>query len=142
MAIIRENPILRLALHCVMGPGSYNSFIFRKSIALFILCTGILGRKPVPCYTAWSLELLSFKSKVLNNCLSSHTSHMTDLEFIVFNLNSGCPYFPHGQLVVLVLQIYIHRILVYSWNDIRKALYPYISFSCVLYYFLLLYNVI
>ena len=22
-----KNPILRLALHCVMGPGSYNSFI-------------------------------------------------------------------------------------------------------------------
>ena len=63
LAVIRENPILRLALHCVMGPGSYNSFIFRKSIALFILCTGILGRKPVPCYTAWSLDLPNFKNK-------------------------------------------------------------------------------
>ena len=63
LAIIRENSILRLALHCVMGHGSYNSFIFRKSIALFILCTGILGRKPVPCYTAWSLDLPYFKNK-------------------------------------------------------------------------------
>ena len=82
LVVIRENPILRLALHCVMGPGSYNSFIFRKSIALFILCTGILGRKPVPCYTAWSLDLSNFKIKNYN-CFSSHTSHMTDLEFIV-----------------------------------------------------------
>ena len=45
------------------------------------------------------------------------------------------PLFWHGQLVVLVLQIYIHRDLVYNRNDIQKALYPYISFSCVLYYF-------
>ena len=30
------------------------------------------------------------------------------------------PLFWHGQLVVLVLQIYIHRILVYSWNDTGK----------------------
>ena len=45
------------------------------------------------------------------------------------------PLFWHGQLVVLVLQIYIHRILVYSWNDIQKALYPYISFSCVCFIF-------
>ena len=28
LAVIRENPIPRLALHCVIGPGSYNSFIF------------------------------------------------------------------------------------------------------------------
>ena len=28
LAVIREKPILRLALHYVMGPGSYNSFIF------------------------------------------------------------------------------------------------------------------
>ena len=61
LAIIRENPILRLALHYVMGPGSYNSFIFQKSIALFILCTGILGRKPVPCYMAWSLDISDLK---------------------------------------------------------------------------------
>ena len=52
------------------------------------------------------------------------------------------PSFWHGQLVVLVLQIYIHRILVYSWNDIRKALYPYITFSCALYYFPLLCNLL
>ena len=82
LAVIRENPILRLALHCVMGPGSYNSFIFRKSIAPFVLCTGILGRKPILCYTAWSLDLPNYKIKI-NNCFSSHTSHMNDLEFIV-----------------------------------------------------------
>ena len=64
LAVIRENPIPRLALHCVIGPGSYNSFIFSLfSIALFVLCTGILGRKPVPCYTAWSLDLPNFKNK-------------------------------------------------------------------------------
>ena len=28
LAVIRENPILRFALHCVMGTGSYNGFIF------------------------------------------------------------------------------------------------------------------
>ena len=82
LAVIRENPIPRLALHCVIGPGSYNSFIFPKNIALFFICIGILGRKPVPCYTAWSLDLPNFKIKI-NNCFSSHTSHMTDLEFIV-----------------------------------------------------------
>ena len=63
LAIIRENPILRLALHCVMGPGSYNSFIFRKALRCLLICTGILGRKPVPCYTAWSLDLPNFENK-------------------------------------------------------------------------------
>ena len=29
------------------------------------------------------------------------------------------------------MQIYIHRILIYSWNDTRKALYPCITSSCV-----------
>ena len=83
LAVIRENPIPRLALHCVIGPGSYNNFIFLYfSIALFVLCTGILGRKPVSCYTAWSFDLPNLKIKI-NNCFSSHTSHMTDLEFIV-----------------------------------------------------------
>ena len=32
LAIIRENSILWLALHCVMGPESYNSFIFQKAL--------------------------------------------------------------------------------------------------------------
>ena len=81
--IIRENPILRFVLHCVMGLGSYNSFIFLYlALRYFVICTGILGRKPVPCYTAWSLDLSNFKIKI-NNCFSSHTSTMTDLEFIV-----------------------------------------------------------
>ena len=36
LAIIRKNSILRLALHCVMGPESYNSFILSKSIAIVL----------------------------------------------------------------------------------------------------------
>ena len=78
----KGKPYPPAALHCVMGPGSYNSFIFRKALRCLLICTGILGRKPVPCYTAWSLDLPIFKIKIYN-CFSSHTSHMTDLEFIV-----------------------------------------------------------
>ena len=59
----KGKPILRLALHCVMGPGSYDSFIFQKALRYFVICTGILGRKPVPCYKAWSLDLLYVKVK-------------------------------------------------------------------------------
>ena len=52
------------------------------------------------------------------------------------------PLFWHGQLIVLVLQIYIHRILVYSLSNIQKALYPCITFICVLYCFPLLCNLL
>ena len=83
LAVIRENPILWLALHCVMGPGSYNSLIVPYlALRCFVTCTGILGVKARSVFTAWSLVLPNFKIKNYN-CFSSHTSHMTDLEFIV-----------------------------------------------------------
>ena len=78
----KGKPYRPAALHCVVGLGSYNRFIFRKSIAHFVLCTGILGGKPIPCYTAWSLDIPNIKIKLIT-VLVLTPSHMTDLEFIV-----------------------------------------------------------
>ena len=83
LAVIRENPILRLALHCVMGPGSYNSFIFRYlALRCLFYALVFLGGNPFRVIRRGPLIYLTLKIKI-NNCFSSHTSHMTDLEFIV-----------------------------------------------------------
>ena len=82
LAVIRESPILRLALHCVMGPGSYNSFIFLYLALRCCFMHWCSWEETRSVYVAWSLDLPNFKIKNYN-CFSSHTSHMTDLEFIV-----------------------------------------------------------
>ena len=83
LAVIRENPILRLALHCVIGPRSYNSFIFLYlAMRCLFYALVFLGGNPFRVIRRGPLNYY-LESKVLNNCFSSHTSHMTDLEFIV-----------------------------------------------------------
>ena len=60
---------------------------------------------------------------------------MTDLEFIVLTKTLGAHILTRAANSFGFADLYSQEPLVYSWNDIRKALYPYISFSCVLYYF-------
>ena len=83
LAVIRENPIPRLALHCVIGPGSYNIFIFLYlALRCLFYALVFLGGNPFRVIRRGPLIYRTLKIKI-NNCFSSHTSHMTDLEFIV-----------------------------------------------------------
>ena len=78
-----KNPIPWLALHCVIGPGSYNSFIFLYlALRCLFYALVFLGGNPFRVIRRGPLIYLTLKIKI-NNCFSSHTSHMTDLEFIV-----------------------------------------------------------
>ena len=67
----------------MIGPESYNVFIVLY-LALRCLFYAIvfLGGNPFRVIRRGPLNYLTLKSKV-NNCFSSHTSHMTDMEFIV-----------------------------------------------------------
>ena len=42
----KVNSILRLVLHCVMGPESYNSFIFQKALRCLFYALVFLGESP------------------------------------------------------------------------------------------------
>ena len=68
--------------------------------------------------------------------MSSHTSHMTDLEFIVFLPKLWVPTnFPHGQSRVKVYQdiLDIQELLEASWMAWRITSLHSISFSAALF---------
>ena len=127
LAVIRENPIPRLALHCMIGPGSYNSFIFLYlALRCLFYALVFLGGNPFRVIWRGTLIYLTLKQILITVLVLTPVPWLT--WSLLFWPKLWVPLFLHGQVVVLVLQIYIHRILVYSWNDIRKALYPYIYF--------------
>jgi len=81
LVIIRWNSPIWCALALCDVGRAYDSFIFKSHVGF--LCTGIHMELTRSALAAWFGEFPNFKINLKANILCSHTSPMTDLEFIV-----------------------------------------------------------